>query len=236
MLDGSNEEDRPFEWRRFPVGHARIRANRWLDRRRAALFVFWYVFVLLPGLALVYSTVLVDPILGFALLAVVPPLGAFLTLLIMGVTGGRRVTFNQATALDGHHLYTKYGPKPPTATDLHAGVTSVLRPDWRHGRASVLAVDTGSRRKAVLYAGDLTVTKGEESPEAAITDWSTGVLMCTGVVLLIYLAFYFLTRLVHFVWTAVDALRRTLVTHPEQEAGHPCAPDQQVVGGKGQPQ
>lgn len=313
--DGSAEtscgEDHPFEWRRFPVGHARIRANRRLDWRRAALFVFWYIFVLLPGLALVYSTVLIGTVLGFALLAVVPPVGAFLTALIAGITGTWRVTFNKATALDGHYLYTKYGPNPPTAKDLHSGVTSVLGPNWRRGRAWVLAVHTSPRRKAVpwmllsdpctgelrnladlrqladvlaaspmerdqisgravldlVQQGDIetgpsacgplweeddlptttwstfkslvrtlpllavvvtfflvagmTVTKGEELSAGAITDWSAGVLMYTGVVLLTILSLYLLGRLVHVVWTVVDTFRRTRPAQGRQVLGLP---------------
>lgn len=147
----TGDREAGLHWRRFPTGRARIVANRWLDRRRALLFVAWFGLVLLPALAAISWGARVGGVVGLLILMVTVVLAFFGTVSPMGMIGARRAVINWANAIDGHTLLTKYGTKPPMRHDLHAGIVSVLEPGWRHGRAHTLAVDTSPKRRAVPW-------------------------------------------------------------------------------------
>ncbi|WP_089246510.1 hypothetical protein [Asanoa hainanensis] len=137
-----DEAEASLTWRRFPAGRGRIVANRWLDRRRALLFVAWFCLVLVPALALISWAARVGGVAGFVLLAVAVVVAFYVPVLPMVSVGEWRTTVNSASAIDGHTLLTKHGQRQPIDQDLHAGVIEVLEPGWRRGRAHVLGVHT----------------------------------------------------------------------------------------------
>jgi hypothetical protein len=139
-LTARDEAEASLNWRRFPAGRARIVANRWLDRRRALLFVAWFCLVLLPALAVISWAARVGGVAGFLLLAVTVVLAFYGPVLPLANLGEWRTAINRASAVDGHTLFTKYGQRKAIDQDLHAGVIDVLDPGWRRGRAHVLGV------------------------------------------------------------------------------------------------
>jgi hypothetical protein len=145
-------------WRRFPLGRPRILANRWLDRRRAVVFVAWYLLVVVPVLLLISRTPRVGNVGGFAMLAAGVAAGLAATLWAMGEVGLPRVVLNQDTAIDGHELLWRFGPKAqhaPSRVDLHAGAARVGRFGW-WSRGPVLSVRDSGQGMTMLLADPRT--------------------------------------------------------------------------------
>ena len=124
-------------WQRFPVGRARVDANRRIDRWASVAYCAWYVLIVVPWLGALALTARVGPFLGFVLLV------AATTYLLLGTVSFRwpkgRMALNQDSMLDGHALSWPVSDTRTEHYDLDAGRASLVRHPRTLGAAVVLA-------------------------------------------------------------------------------------------------
>lgn len=151
--------------RPFPDEPDHTRLTRWLDRRKALLFVGWYVLVFVPLLILIVLATQFNELHGIAVLVVgVLAIGA-VTLNIRDTFGGCRDLVDRAAVIDGSDLVVTIARQ--NRTNLHSGRITVLRPGTLMGYG-----------KAWLFAHE--GHKGNLVPDLLLSDPRTGRLRSWG--------------------------------------------------------
>ncbi|MBQ1030756.1 hypothetical protein ACX27O_27845 [Micromonospora sp. SD19] len=118
--------------RRFPDQPERARLNRWLDRRRAVLFVGWYLVVLVPALVLVVVATQRNELLGAIVLVVSLVVVGIVTTVVRRLTESCRDLIDTEAMIDGADLVIGSAPASPRIS-LLSGIVTVLRPGQLNG-------------------------------------------------------------------------------------------------------
>ncbi|MBQ1010188.1 hypothetical protein KBX53_04350, partial [Micromonospora sp. M51] len=109
--------------RRFPDQPERARLNRWLDRRRAVLFVGWYLVVLVPALVLVVVATQRNELLGAIVLVVSLVVVGIVTTVVRRLTESCRDLIDTEAMIDGADLVIGSAPASPRISLLSGIVT-----------------------------------------------------------------------------------------------------------------
>ncbi|MFI6068541.1 hypothetical protein ACIA47_25165 [Micromonospora sp. NPDC051227] len=124
--------------RRFPDEPDGARLKRWLDRRRALLFVGWYLLVLVPSLSLTVVATQHNELLGGIVLVVSLVVVGIVTTVVRHFTESCRdlvdieAMIDGADLLIGADLVIDADPAAPRIS-LVSGVVTVLQPDQLKG-------------------------------------------------------------------------------------------------------
>ncbi|MEW2429093.1 hypothetical protein AB0877_13865 [Micromonospora sp. NPDC047644] len=113
--------------RDFPDQPDRARLKRWLDRRRAVLFVGWYLLVLVPSLSLTIVATQHNELLGVIVLVVALSVVGIVTRVVRRFTETCRGLLDDGAMIDESDLVTGADAESPR-TSLLSGIVTVLRP------------------------------------------------------------------------------------------------------------
>ncbi|MEU8406116.1 hypothetical protein AB0C19_07910 [Micromonospora sp. NPDC048842] len=118
--------------RPFPDQPDSARLERWLDRRRALLFVGWYLLVLVPSLSLTIVATQHNELLGVIVLVVSLMVVGIITTVVRHVTESCRDLLDDEARIDGTDLVIGAGPESPRIS-LVSGAVTVLQPGQLKG-------------------------------------------------------------------------------------------------------
>ncbi|MEU8112686.1 hypothetical protein [Micromonospora sp. NPDC048947] len=117
---------------RFPDEPDRARLKRWLDRRRALLFVGWYLLVLVPSLSLTVVATQHSELLGGIVFVVSLVVVGIVTTVVRHFTESCRDLVDTEAMIDGADLVIGADPAAPRIS-LVSGVVTVRQPDQLRG-------------------------------------------------------------------------------------------------------
>lgn len=118
--------------RHFPDQTDRARLKRWLDRRRALLFVGWYLLVLVPLLSLTIVATQHNELLGGIVLVVSLVVVGIVTTVVRHFTESCRDLLDDEARIDGTDLVIGAGPESPRIS-LVSGIVTVRQPGQLKG-------------------------------------------------------------------------------------------------------